>query len=340
MYAAAFGLHTEPFKMTPDPACVYLSNSHREALAGLTYALLGQKGFVMLTGTAGIGKTTLIARCLQHVPAGKVRSSVVVTPTVAPDEFLELVLLNFGIENVPASKAARLYQFREFLLRAERAQQIPVLVVDEAHKLNGHVLEEIRLLGNFETPEKKLLHIILAGQSELVTRVNHPDLWQLKQRLAVRLHIQPLLPHERAEYVRFRWQKAGGGAAPFEPDALETVGHVSEGIPRVINVICDNALIVAVAERRRAVTNAHVLSACADLGLSLKPGRPEPAPVAVIRQTPRPAKAAAARSALVTASETAGDTVAAPVPFRTLQRYESAPRKSLWRRWAHRLGLV
>lgn len=326
--------------MTPDPACVYLSNSHREALAGLTYALLGQKGFVMLTGIAGIGKTTLIARCLQHVPAGKVRPSIVVTPTVAPDEFLELVMLNFGIENVPVSKAARLHQFREFLLRSERAQQIPVLVVDEAHKLNGHVLEEIRLLGNFETPEKKLLHIILAGQAELVSRVNHPDLWQLKQRLAVRLHVQPLLAHERAEYVRFRWQKAGGAAAPFEPDALETVGHVSEGIPRVINVICDNALILAVAERRRTVTNAHVLSACADLGLSLKPGRPEPAPVAAIGETRRPARAAAARGAMTAASETAGGIAAAPVPFRTLQRYEPAPRESLWRRWAHRLGLA
>jgi len=157
MYYQFFGLRKEPFGMTPDPAFLFLSAAHREALAGLTYAILGRKGFVVLTGDAGTGKTTLLTRVVKSVPESRARFSVILNPTLTPAEFLELVLLDFGIADVPASKAQRLTILREFLTEAYQQRRVPVLVVDEAHKLSPDVLEEIRLLSNFELPDGKLL---------------------------------------------------------------------------------------------------------------------------------------------------------------------------------------
>src|SRR5215472_8629790 len=186
MYHQFFGLRKDPFGMTPDPAFLYVTAAHREALAGLTYSILSRKGFVVLTGDAGTGKTTLLTRILQSIPPSRARFSVVLNPTLTPAEFLELALLDFGIGSIPASKAQRLLLLEEFLVKAREQKQVPVLVVDEAHKLPPDVLEEIRLLSNFEQAEAKLLQIVLAGQTELAAVLNRPDLRQLKQRIAVR----------------------------------------------------------------------------------------------------------------------------------------------------------
>ena len=153
MYTAFFDLARMPFNMTPDPAMLYMTEQHREALAGLTYAILDRKGFLALSGMAGSGKTTLLAWVLQKLPVDKVRSSVILNPTLTPSEFLELAMLDFGIQDIPPSKALRLVILQRFLLNLHRDGKIAVLIVDEAHKLSAEVLEEIRLLGNLEWAE-------------------------------------------------------------------------------------------------------------------------------------------------------------------------------------------
>src|ERR1017187_3741288 len=194
MYCKFFGLDKKPFNMTPDPAFLFLTAQHREALVGLTYSILERKGFVVLTGDAGTGKTTLLTRVLQHMPETKVQSSVILNPTLTPAEFLELALLDFGIPEVPASKAQRLVKMQKLLLEGHREGRISTLVIDEAHKLSLDVLEEVRLLGNFEQDDQKLLQILLVGQSELSDLLERSDLRQLKQRIALRFTIEPLPP--------------------------------------------------------------------------------------------------------------------------------------------------
>ena len=221
MYNEFFALNKKPFNMTPDPDCLFLTAQHREALVGLTYAILDRKGFVVLTGDAGTGKTTLLARVLQEVPAAKVQFSVILNPTLTPAEFLESALLDFGIRNVPASKAQRLAQMQRLLLEGRRGGWISTLVVDEAHKLSPDVLEEIRLLGNFEYGDQKLLQVLLVGQSELNDLLERSDLRQFKQRIALRFAIEALSPDEVVQYIRYRWTTAGGAQAdPFAPEAV------------------------------------------------------------------------------------------------------------------------
>src|SRR5712692_9742479 len=194
MYQQFFGLTKDPFSLTPDPAFLFLTAAHREALAGVTYSILSRKGFVVLTGDAGTGKTTLLTRIFQSILTTRVRFSVVLNPTLTPSEFRELALLDFGITDIPASKAQRLNLLQKFLVEAYRHGQVAVLVVDEAHKLPPDVLEEIRLLSNFELADAKLLQIVLAGQTELGALLNREDMRQLKQRIAMRLTIHPLSP--------------------------------------------------------------------------------------------------------------------------------------------------
>ena len=274
MYTEFFGLHKLPFNLTPDPAFLFLPSKHREALAGLTYAVLERKGFVVLTGDAGTGKTTLINSVFSRLPADRVESSVMLNPTLTPSEFLESVLLDFDIPDVPASKAQRLWKLQEFLARTHQQNRLAVLVIDEAHKLSPEVLEEIRLLGNFESAADKFLQILLLGQSELDDLLNRQDLRQFKQRIALRLYIDRLSPSEVQQYIGFRWSKAGGRSAPpFTSDAIAGIIQWSQGIPRLVNSICDTALLMAYGDESPLVGLNYIRSAATNLALA-QPGDP------------------------------------------------------------------
>lgn len=267
MYKEFFQLDQLPFNLTPDPSFLFLPPKHREALAGLTYAILERKGFVVLTGDAGVGKTTLINSVLSRLPADRIESSMLINPTLTPSEFLEGVMLDFDMRDVPPSKAQRLWKLQEFLARVHSENRLAVVVVDEAHKLSLELLEEIRLLGNFESATGKFLQILLSGQSELDDLLNRNELRQLKQRVAMRLYIDRLTPADVGRYIVFRWQKAGGREAPFTADAVDGVAQWSLGIPRLINSLSDSALLMAYADESPLVGLNYVRAAALNLAL-------------------------------------------------------------------------
>jgi type II secretory pathway predicted ATPase ExeA len=202
------------------------------------------------------------------VPEKDAQTRVMVNPTLAPAEFLELLLLSFGVRDLPASKAQRLILIEDLLTKAHRAGKATVLIIDEAHKLNFDVLEEIRLLMNFETSEQKLLQIVLAGQPELDDLLNRPELWQLKQRVAIRLQIEPFTREQVGEYLLHRWTRIGGAdTLPFDAEAISLISEQSCGIPRLINSICDNALLLAYSNGSHVLNAKHILEVVRDLDL-------------------------------------------------------------------------
>lgn len=309
MYNTFFGVTKAPFNLTPDPDFLYLTAQHREALAGLSYAIFARKGFVVLTGTAGTGKTTLLTRIMGHLAVPRVQYSVILNPTLSPAEFLEAAMMDFGINDVPASKAQRISKLQDFLWKAHQAGQISALIVDEAHTLSLEVLEEIRLLGNFESASEKFLQIALVGQCELDDLLNSAHLWQLKQRIARRMTITPLSAEDVGPYIQYRWKIAGGKEAPFSAEAVAGIGQATHGIPRLINVTCDNALIEAFADESAMVEARHVIGVCRDLHLT--------APVPHL-SPPIPQRAPAPPAL---ASVPALDAY----PMKTLERYSTAP---------------
>src|SRR5579864_533332 len=279
MYETFFHLKRSPFSMTPDPDCLFLTACHQEALSGLRLAVLKRSGFVVLTGGPGTGKTTLLASMIRS--AKSAHFAVVLNPTLDSDEFLEFVLLDFGISDVPPSKAQRIVRLQELLVDLHEQGKVPVLIVDEAHKLKPEVVEEIRLLTNFESTQRKLLQIVLAGQSELADLLNRDDLRQVKQRIEIRLQVKPLAPGEVGSYMRHRWLCAGGSAAlPFSAEAISLIAGASHGVPRLVNVICDNALLLAHAGGDSWITVDQVRQALRDLDIDFPPeeqhGRPKP----------------------------------------------------------------
>ncbi len=269
MYEEFFHLSKAPFSMTPDPEFLYLAPTHREALAGLIFTVLGRRGTAVLTGEVGTGKTTLLRKLIRSVPEEKVQFCSVFSTNVPAEEFFELILIGFGLPAAGMGKAQRLMQFWEFLMGCDDDGKTPVLLVDEAHKLSAELLEEIRLLMNFETAERKLLQVVLAGQSELRDLMRRDDLRQLRQRVSVRLDILPLQPQEVERYMRHRWHQGGGnGNFPFDPEAVKLVARRSSGIPRVMNAICDIALLRAFTSETPAVGAEMVREALGVLELS------------------------------------------------------------------------
>ena len=328
MYECYFGLSKNPFSMSPDPDSLFMTDVHREALAGLSYAIVHRKGFVVLEGEAGTGKTTLLRKLLQMLPESEAQTSVVLNPVLTAAEFLELLLLNFGVQDLPVSKAQRLVRLEELLLQANRSGRAPVLIIDEAHKLNNEVLEEIRLLTNFETREAKLLQIVLTGQPELRDVLNRPDLWQLKQRVAVRLRIKALSRIQVNDYMIYRWNRAGATSPlPFGEEAVSMIALWSKGIPRLINSICDNALLLAFSDSSRAVLPSHIQEAVRDLDLGSRTPESGVAPAApVFKESHRPLSNGQARTAELE-----------PLKLGTLDRYMPLPEKRfLGLRWRSR----
>jgi len=274
MFTESFGLKRNPFTTAPDPACLFLTQQHREALAGLTYAVLERKGFGVLTGDVGTGKTTILARMMQCFPKGRVRFSFICNPSMNADEFLELTMLSFGISTVPEGKARRLWTLQGFLQAANSGGEVCTLIIDEAHRLSPQALEEIRLLGNICAGSEPLIQILLVGQPELRELLNSEDLRQIKQRIAVRLTIDPLNAAQTDQYIHYRWKQAGGlEPIPFNPEATSAIARLSRGLPRLVNTLCDNALTVAVAEGTPVVSAAQVQTAARDLDLK-GPGAP------------------------------------------------------------------
>jgi general secretion pathway protein A len=325
MYATFYGLAKKPFSMTPDPAFLFMTEQHREALSGLVYAILERKGYLVLSGVAGCGKTTLLAWVMGNLPRNQVQSALILNPTLTREEFLEMAMLDFGMQEIPDSKARRLWELRSFLLKGQREGLINVLIVDEAHKLSVELLEEIRLLGNLELGPDKLIQILLVGQPELDDVLNKPELWQLKQRVSVRLALKALSPAEIAKYIEHRWTLAEGKLpTPFSTEAVEAIGKWSTGIPRLINSLCDNTLLTAFADEAKTVMVRHVEVAARDLGLQAKVAAP--AATAATAAVLRPAPAAAASEPAPKAIE-AHVAVAASMPQK---------KKSIFGRWVIR----
>jgi general secretion pathway protein A len=275
MYSCFFGLARYPFSMSPDADCIYATAAHREALSGLTYGILNRKGFVLLTGDAGMGKTTLCTRVIERLTTSKIQCTLVPNPILSPQEFLEWTLLKFGCTECPPTKVGKLIALQQFLAASHNEGKITVLIIDEAHKIPMETLEEIRLLGNLCSEGFPLLQVVLCGQNELVTLLNRDDLRQFKQRIGVRVSLAPLSAAEVSEYVRFRWTSAQPTCPfPFGPEALAEVARYSLGIPRLINSICDNALLIAFAEEQHSVTAEYIRETAQDLCLELDSPKP------------------------------------------------------------------
>lgn len=271
MYKDFFGLRQDPFRLSPDPSFLFLTDQHREALSALTLAILQRKGLVVLTGEVGTGKTTLLTRILQFLPSSRLQYSLIANPAVTRPEFLEFALLNFGVTELPASKGHRLCTLLNLIVEGQRQGKVSVLIVDEAQKLSDEVLQEIRLLGDLEDAEDRFLQILLVGQPEFDETLNREAFRPLVQRIGVRLSIGPLAPTEVGEYMRHRWLRAGGTELPFTEQAIEDIAIASHSIPRLINGLCDNSLLAAAAAKSSQVQDKHVREAAALLDLELPP---------------------------------------------------------------------
>jgi general secretion pathway protein A len=253
MYLTFFGLTDRPFNATPDPRFLYMSPGHREALAQLLYGTQERKGFIVLTGKVGTGKTTLLHTLCQRLN-GQSAIAFVVNSTLPFDELLEYVLEDLGIKQKGESRAQRLIALNNFLIERERAGQNTILIVDEAQNLDVATLEQIRLLSNFETPTTKLLQILLVGQPELKARLNLPELRQLKQRVGLRCQILPLTLEEIRAYIRTRLRIAGGrDLGLFDDSAVDRIAAYAGGIPRLVNTVCDHCLLFGYADQKRRI---------------------------------------------------------------------------------------
>ncbi|HMF62321.1 MAG TPA: AAA family ATPase, partial [Vicinamibacterales bacterium] len=245
MYLRHFGLRELPFELTPNPRFLFMTTQHREALANLQYGLSTAKAVTLLIGEAGTGKTTLLRAALESEICRHVRCVHLTNPCLSRDEFIETLARAFGLTQPAFTSKSSLLSELEVKLKERRARgETTALVVDEAQRLTPELLEEIRLLANIETDTEKLLPLVLAGQPELAARLNENDLRQLKQRVALRCEIKPLVLAETAAYIANRIRTAGGESVRlFTREAVVLIQEYSHGIPRTISVICDNALL-------------------------------------------------------------------------------------------------
>jgi general secretion pathway protein A len=258
MYLTFYGLNEKPFNTTPDPKFLFLTPGHREALAQLVYGVKEQKGFMALTGEVGTGKTTLIRALLRRLD-GNTAVAFIANAALPFDGILEYMLEDLGIAKGEESATQRLLRLNRFLIERQRAGQDALLVLDEAQDLDTRTLENVRLLSNFETSSQKLLQILLVGQPELATKLRLPGLHQLRQRIGLRCTIPRLTPTETRHYVRTRLRIAGArDLAIFGDGALSRIAEYAEGIPRVVNIVCDHCLVIGYADQKRKIDRGVV----------------------------------------------------------------------------------
>jgi general secretion pathway protein A len=267
MYKAFFHLKRSPFEVSPDPYFMYATPCHNEAFASLYYGIRSHKGFMVMTGEVGTGKTLVLHYLTSQLDKLRVQYAYIFNPLLSSEEFLRYTMADLDLRVPSTGKNDILFQLYAYLTQRQKIDQTTVLIVDEAHLLSPEVLEEIRLLGNLENQRSKLLQIALVGQPELDKRLDSPGLRQLKQRIALRSHLLPLTLEQTGEYIRWRLVRAGanGGAPIFTLEAVAEIYAHSQGYPRLINTICENALIFACGAQTRTVAPELIVDACRDL---------------------------------------------------------------------------
>ncbi len=272
MYLEHYGLSRAPFEMTPDPGFLFLGEVHREGLATLVYAVQSRKGFVMLTGEVGTGKTTLLHSLLSQLDQDTA-SAFVFNPRLEPLDFFKVMFDELGIETECKTKGEYLIALNRMLIDQLAKDRSTLLIVDEAQNLSPEMLEEIRLLSNLETPSSKLLQIMLVGQPELKDMLAKPELRQLRQRIVLRHHLRAFNELETSLYIDERLRLSGyTGKGIFDGGALREVYRVTQGVPRLINVVCDGTLLLGYSRDLRMLTRAAVTEVARDLDLELDGG--------------------------------------------------------------------
>jgi len=267
MYCEYFGLVKPPFEMTPDPSFLYLGEAHREGLATLVYGVQSGKGFVLLTGEVGTGKTTLLHSLLGQLDESTA-CAYIFNPRLAPLDFFELLFDELGIEEECENKAQYLMALNRFLISRLEEGKKTLLIIDEAQNLSPEMLEEIRLLSNLETSSSKLIQIMLVGQPELKDMLAREELRQLRQRIALRHHLRPFDESETRGYIEDRLQRAGyTGKSLFKRSALRTLYEVTGGTPRLLNSVCDSALLLAYSRDQQTLDAATIREVAREMEL-------------------------------------------------------------------------
>ncbi len=242
MYNEFYGFREPPFNITPDPRFLFFSRQHQEAFDHLLFGIRERKGFIQLTGEVGAGKTTLCRALLEHL-GDEYETALILNPRLTPAQLLRAILSEFQLPQ-RRDRSACLRELNQYLLSQVAAGQEVVLLIDEAQDMDAKLLEEVRLLSNLETDERKLLQIVLVGQPELREILDDPGLRQLRQRITVRYHLGPLSHEDIAQYIRFRLTVAGAGSRPtFSNWALRAIKAYSRGVPRLVNAVCDKSLL-------------------------------------------------------------------------------------------------
>jgi general secretion pathway protein A len=276
MYDAYFGLSASPFSLTPDPAFFYRSEQHEEALANLIYGVQNRKGFIVLTGEVGTGKTTILECLRDFLNSQPIEFAFIFNSRITSGQFYEMIADDLSLKCQRTSKTEVLFALNSFVVQQAEQGRTTVLIVDEAHSLEWEVLEEIRLLGNMENRRGKLIQVILAGQPELDRKLDAPNLRQLKQRIVLRCKLQPFRTSDTADYINIRMEKAGLiNQTVFPPELIAEIQVRSQGIPRVINATCDNLLLTCFALEAKVATVDMLDEVSRDLRLewpALRPG--------------------------------------------------------------------
>jgi general secretion pathway protein A len=274
MYESFYGLKENPFNVTPNPEYIYLGENHREALAQLLYGVREKKGFIVITGEVGTGKTTLIHYLLDKLNGNShTRTAFLFNPKLTVNDFIQYILRDLGVKIQGQTKGEHLHNLHQYLLNAYRRDEKVVLIVDEAQALNPELLEEIRLLSNLETSRSKLLQIVLVGQPELDKTLSQHGFRQLRQRINMKYQLLPLSEKETREYVDKRLRIAGAKEPIFTEKAVKEIYLRSGGIPRLINILCDNTLLNGYALDQKPVDEKSVREVAKDLKLEKKSQR-------------------------------------------------------------------